>query len=252
MASGLQAALAVVTRPAGGVGVRAHGASAPTSRCSTRRCRSPPSARARCMATGEAPPVPDVLTGGLACYGVYRCADGLELAVGALEPQFFARGRRARRGRRSWRRRSTTSPGRTRCAAGSRSLFATRPRDEWLALLEDDQTCVTPVRSSAEALADPDLAPGGRRGGGARRRPGRAAARPSPGSRRRRAARTRRPRWAPHTDGAAAPSGSTPRAARRRRLRRRRLRRRRTAAVGPSVLASSTGGPDVRARPDVR
>jgi crotonobetainyl-CoA:carnitine CoA-transferase CaiB-like acyl-CoA transferase len=100
--------------------------------------------------------VPDVLTGALACYGVYRCADGAELALGALEPKFFARvaelvgdptlaeaqydiaGQDALRGRLA-------------------RLFGTRPREDWLELLEDDQTCVTPVRTAAEALADPDL-----------------------------------------------------------------------------------------------
>ncbi len=108
------------------------------------------------IATGEAPPTPDALTGGLACYGIYRCGDGLELACGALEPKFFGRvaelvgdptlaaaqyditGQDALRGRLT-------------------TLFASRPREEWLDLLEDDQTCVTPVRTAAEALADPDL-----------------------------------------------------------------------------------------------
>jgi alpha-methylacyl-CoA racemase len=37
------------------------------------------------------------------------------------------------------------------------TVFGSRPRQEWLTLLEGDQTCVTPVRTSAEALADPDL-----------------------------------------------------------------------------------------------
>ena len=108
------------------------------------------------IATGEGPPTPDMLTGGLACYGIYRCADGLEIACGALEPQFFGRvaelvgdpalasaqydvtGQDALRGRLT-------------------ALFASRPRHEWMTLLEPDQTCVTPVRTAAEALADPDL-----------------------------------------------------------------------------------------------
>ena len=109
------------------------------------------------VATGEDGPVPGMLTGGLACYGVYRCADGLELVVAPIEPGFFARfaelvgapdlaalqydvaGQDALRGRLT-------------------VLFAEHPREHWLALLEDDQTCVSPVRTVAEALADPDLA----------------------------------------------------------------------------------------------
>ncbi len=36
-------------------------------------------------------PVPRMLTGGLACYGMYATADGRHLTVGALERRFFAR-----------------------------------------------------------------------------------------------------------------------------------------------------------------
>ncbi len=42
-------------------------------------------------ATGTAPTPSEELTGGLACYGLYPCADGRHVAVGALEPVFFAR-----------------------------------------------------------------------------------------------------------------------------------------------------------------
>lgn len=160
MASGLQAALAVVA------GLRVADAQqpatteAPAFRADVTMLDSAMSLTAigqgTVMATGEAPPVPDILTGALACYGIYRCADGSELAVGALEPKFFARmaelvgepdladaqyvitGQDALRGRLTL-------------------LFATRPRAEWLDLLEHDQTCVTPLRTSVQALADPDL-----------------------------------------------------------------------------------------------
>ncbi|MFC6238805.1 CaiB/BaiF CoA transferase family protein [Longivirga aurantiaca] len=160
MASGLQAALAVVAGLRVAEAQDSPSTEAPAFRADVTMLDSAMSLTAigqgTVMATGEAPPVPDVLTGALACYGVYRCADGTELALGALEPKFFARvaelagdptladaqyditGQDALRGRLTL-------------------LFATRPREEWLALLEHDQTCVTPVRTSAEALADPDL-----------------------------------------------------------------------------------------------
>ena len=32
----------------------------------------------------------DFLSGGWACYGIYRCADGREVALGAIEPKFWA------------------------------------------------------------------------------------------------------------------------------------------------------------------
>src|SRR5688572_28564943 len=36
-------------------------------------------------------PIPGLLTGGLACYGIYTTADGRHLTVAALERSFFAR-----------------------------------------------------------------------------------------------------------------------------------------------------------------
>lgn len=160
MASGLQAALAVVAGLRVAEAQEAPSTEAPAFRADVTMLDSAMSltvvGQGAVLATGEAPPVPDILTGALACYGVYRCADGAELALGALEPKFFARvaelagdptlaevqydiaGQDALRGRLTL-------------------LFAERPRDEWLALLEHDQTCVTPVRTAAEALADTDL-----------------------------------------------------------------------------------------------
>jgi alpha-methylacyl-CoA racemase len=107
-------------------------------------------------ATGSGPPTPDVLTGGLASYGVYRCADGLELAVGALEPQFFSRAVELV-DRPELAGRQYDVAGQDALRGELTTLFASRPRADWLALLEHDQTCVTPVRTVADALADPDL-----------------------------------------------------------------------------------------------
>jgi crotonobetainyl-CoA:carnitine CoA-transferase CaiB-like acyl-CoA transferase len=108
------------------------------------------------IATGQASPTPDMLTGGLACYGIYRCADGLEIACGALEPQFFGRVAELV-GDPTLAHVQYDVTGQDALHGRLTTLFAARPRDEWLDLLEDDQTCVTPVRTSAEALADPDL-----------------------------------------------------------------------------------------------
>jgi crotonobetainyl-CoA:carnitine CoA-transferase CaiB-like acyl-CoA transferase len=96
-----------------------------------------------------------MLTGGLACYGIYRCADGLELALGALEPQFF--GRVAELVGDPTLAAVQYDPAQDALRGRLTALFAERPRHEWLDLLEDDQTCVTPVRTAGEALADTDL-----------------------------------------------------------------------------------------------
>ncbi len=160
MASGLQAALAVVAGLRVAETRQPSTTEAPAFRADVTMLDSAMSLTAigqgSVIATGEAPPVPDILTGALACYGIYRCADGSELAVGALEPKFFARVAEL-----------VGEPGLADVQyeiAGQDSLrgrltllFATRPRAEWLELLEHDQTCVTPVRTSAEALRDADL-----------------------------------------------------------------------------------------------
>jgi crotonobetainyl-CoA:carnitine CoA-transferase CaiB-like acyl-CoA transferase len=95
------------------------------------------------------------LSGGYACYGVYECADGKWLAVGALEPHF-------------WTELCTAldlldmvptqfgPPGHQRVMAARLSgVFAERPRDEWLERLAPQEACVGPVNSLAEAMADP-------------------------------------------------------------------------------------------------
>ena len=106
-------------------------------------------------------PLPRLLTGGLACYGVYAAADGLLLTVGALEPVFFVR--------------LCELLGRPDLAARQydadqealreelEAIVATRTRAEWLALVEGEDVCVGPVATLAEAHADlgpwPDLPP---------------------------------------------------------------------------------------------
>lgn len=160
MASGLQAALAVVAGLRAAESGAGRGGDAPAFRADVTMLDSALSLTAigqgAVIASGEAPPVPDLLTGALACYGIYRCADGAELAVGALEPKFFGRVAELV-GEPDLAAQQYDGPGQDALRGRLARLFALRPRDEWLALLEHDQTCVTPVRTAAEALADPDL-----------------------------------------------------------------------------------------------
>lgn len=104
---------------------------------------------------GQVPrPGEDLLAGGLACYRVYACADGRYVAVGALEPQFFARlvevlgiPEVA-----AWH----LDPARQGELAGRLAeIFATRTRDEWAEVFRGVDACVAPVRDLAEALDDP-------------------------------------------------------------------------------------------------
>ncbi|HET7901904.1 MAG TPA: CoA transferase, partial [Candidatus Nanopelagicales bacterium] len=80
----------------------------------------------------------------------------LEIAIGALEPQFVARAMQLAE-RPDLAERQYDVTGQDALRGELVQLFASRPRADWLALMEEDQTCVTPVRGVAEALADPDL-----------------------------------------------------------------------------------------------
>jgi alpha-methylacyl-CoA racemase len=99
----------------------------------------------------------NLLDGGAPFYGVYETSDGRHLAVGPLEPRFYAEFA-ARVGLdpavapdqldvASWPRLRTLIAAR----------IATRTRDEWTALFADGDGCAAPVLSLAEAPADPHL-----------------------------------------------------------------------------------------------
>ncbi len=97
------------------------------------------------------------LSGSLPNYGVYRCADGRFLAVGSLEPKFFA-GLCAALEVPALAAVDVTDPEqRDRARAMLGGLFGTRPRDAWLTQLEDAGLCVGPVLEQAEAAEDPQL-----------------------------------------------------------------------------------------------
>ena len=97
-------------------------------------------------------PVPRMLTGALACYRVYECADGRLLTVGALEEKFFAR-LCALLGRDDLaaRQYETDQESLARELAG---LFATQTLAEWLERFGDEDVCVGPVATLAEAAAE--------------------------------------------------------------------------------------------------
>jgi alpha-methylacyl-CoA racemase len=98
----------------------------------------------------------NLLDGGVPWYDVYQTADGQWMAVGALEPRFYAALLAGlgltdlpdRADPRNWpelRERLT-------------ARFAERTRDEWAATFAGSEACVEPVLSLTEAAADPHLA----------------------------------------------------------------------------------------------
>ncbi len=110
------------------------------------------------------PPTPGatLLTGGVACYQVYACADGRHLALGALELKFW-RNFCAAVGLDSlvqvhWSVDPTQAPGTDGARATIATVaahLATQPLAHWLACLEHADACAAPVLTPAEALAHP-------------------------------------------------------------------------------------------------
>ena len=98
-----------------------------------------------------------LLDGGAPFYRTYETADGKYMAVGSIEPQFFAQllaglGLAA-----------DEVPNQFELGAYDRmraiftARFATRTRDEWTAIFAGTDACVTPVLTWAEAAANEHL-----------------------------------------------------------------------------------------------
>ncbi len=103
----------------------------------------------------------NVLDTGAPWYEVYACADGRFVAVGALEPQFYAElvhrtGFRVGEPEQA----RVRQPGPDRWAVDKAlwaQLWATRTREEWIALLGHTDACVQPVLDWDERLEHPHL-----------------------------------------------------------------------------------------------
>lgn len=91
---------------------------------------------------------------GAPWYDAYRCSDGEYLAVGALEPQFYAdlvKGLGVEVDLTTQMDESTWPALRETFA----SAIATKTRDEWIAAFEGLDACVAPVLTMAEAPTHP-------------------------------------------------------------------------------------------------
>ena len=97
----------------------------------------------------------NMLDGGAHFYGTYECADGRFLAIGAIEPQFYALLREkaglddaafdAQRDVKAW------PDLKARLAA----VIRTKTQAEWCVLMAETDACVAPVLSLAEAPDHP-------------------------------------------------------------------------------------------------
>jgi alpha-methylacyl-CoA racemase len=106
------------------------------------------------LATGDVPgPRHSLLTGRYACYDLYPCADGEWLAVGAIEPHFYANLCRAL-GCEQWIEHQTDDAVQDRIRADFRAAFATKTRDAWVAELGPADTCVSEVAAVPDVARD--------------------------------------------------------------------------------------------------
>lgn len=104
----------------------------------------------------EQRPGRNLLDTGAHFYDVYRCSDGRWLAIGAIEPQFYAEllerlgladapGLAPQMDSSSW----------PSMKARISSVVSTRTRDEWAAVFADSDACVAPVLTLGEAPSHP-------------------------------------------------------------------------------------------------
>ncbi len=106
------------------------------------------------LADGTEPgPRHSLLTGRYAWYDLYEAADDGWLAVGAIEPRFFANLCRGL-GCDRWVDHQYDDEAVDAMRSDFAAAFASRPRDEWVDLLGPADTCVTAVLDVPELLAD--------------------------------------------------------------------------------------------------
>jgi alpha-methylacyl-CoA racemase len=99
----------------------------------------------------------NMLDGGAPYYDTYECADGRYIAVGAIEPQFYAAmlaglgldaaGLPAQNDVARW----------PELRAVLTEKFASRDRDHWAKVFADSDACVTPVLAFGEVQTEPHI-----------------------------------------------------------------------------------------------
>jgi alpha-methylacyl-CoA racemase len=99
----------------------------------------------------------NLLDGGSPFYDTYTCADGRHVAVGALEPQFYGRLLAGLGLDPDELPAQYDIAGWPVLRARFTAVFATRPRDEWVALFDGTDACVTPVLALGEVADHPHV-----------------------------------------------------------------------------------------------
>lgn len=98
-----------------------------------------------------------VLSGGIANYNVYQCADGKFIALGALEPKFWEQFCDLT-DMPQWKNRILdTGEAQQQLKREVAALFMTKTRQQWVTLGEGKDVCITPVLDLAELENDPHI-----------------------------------------------------------------------------------------------
>lgn len=112
----------------------------------------------RAMGHWHEKPRTNLLDGGAHFYRTYQCKDGRYMAIGAIEPQFYAELRKLagldetcfdnQMNREQW----------PDLQEKMTALFKTKTREEWTTILEGSDACAAPVVGMFEAPLHPHLA----------------------------------------------------------------------------------------------
>jgi alpha-methylacyl-CoA racemase len=105
------------------------------------------------LARGE-----NVLAGASNYYRAYLCKDGKEFAVAAVEPQFYRALLERIGAPLEWLEDQYEPSVWPERSARMASIFLTRTRDEWTAILKDSDACGAPVLEFSEAPSHPQIA----------------------------------------------------------------------------------------------
>lgn len=97
----------------------------------------------------------NLLDTGCPFYDTYRTSDGLYVAVAPLEPQFFAELIDTLELDTGWKERQYDRKSWPQLRDVLAEAFLTRPRDEWAALFDGTDACVSPVLTPEEAAKHP-------------------------------------------------------------------------------------------------
>jgi alpha-methylacyl-CoA racemase len=99
----------------------------------------------------------NLFDGGAPFYDTYTCADGRHVAVGPLEPQFYARLLAGLGLDPAELPAQDDTAGWPTLRARFTEAFAARSRDEWVVLFDGTDACVTPVLGLGEVVDHPHL-----------------------------------------------------------------------------------------------